>query len=652
MLFYFYLALYMASGIASLRWLLPGQRALIRLWLGSVLGLFYLMWLPALAAFVFSFSMTGHLLALIPLAALTFLAFLFRDKSRNPRMFEDADRKEAKLLLLLALPLTILSAYLQFTHNLRPEEGALYVGQSTYGDLALHTGIITSLKNARFPADYCILPGSRLSYPFLADSLSTTGMIMGLNLQSALNIPGTLMLAMVYTGYALLAARMTDSRRAAGLAVLLLFLNGGLGFLYSFDMMGVSLGSPGNNEMQMGTWLDRLDTILKGWYQTPVNHAEFTTYNLRWSNIIADMLTPQRTFLAGWVFLFPALYLLYHGLQARKRNPRIFFLLGLIAGGMPLIHTHSFLALGLVSIGWLIWELFTRRELKPFLIYGGVTLLLALPQLAAFTFQQSDSEGFLRFQFNWVNNASAQGLRDGYLWFYMKNIGLPLVLLLLSMFEKNKKHRFLYSGAFVVFIAAETILFQPNEYDNNKLFYAWYALCLPAVSEYAVKLWGRLKGLRARPVIVTAACAVFFLSGSLSITREALSNYQAYSQDAIKVAGYVSEETEEHSVFMASYEVHLNPVSALAGRTVVCGPSLWLHWHGFDLSQRQQDISAFYRDPRANASVLEKYDVDYILLGPGERSLAAADEAVFTQLFERVYADEYGNYIIYRVPQG
>lgn len=652
MLFYFYLALYMASGIASLRWLLPGQRALIRLWLGSVLGLFYLMWLPALAAFVFSFSMTGHLLALIPLAALTFLAFLFRDKSRKPRVFEDTDRKEAKLLLLLALPLTILSAYLQFTHNLRPEGGALYVGQSTYGDLALHTGIITSLKNARFPADYSILPGFRLSYPFLADSLSTTGMIMGLNLQSALNIPGTLMLAMVYTGYALLAARMTDSRRAAGLAVLLLFFNGGLGFLYSFDMMGVSLGSPGNNEMQMGTWLDRLDTILKGWYQTPVNHAEFTTYNLRWSNIIADMLTPQRTFLAGWVFLFPALYLLYHGLQARKRNPRIFFLLGLIAGGMPLIHTHSFLALGLVSIGWLIWEMFTRRELKPFLIYGGVTLLLALPQLAAFTFQQSDSEGFLRFQFNWVNNASAQGLRDGYLWFYMKNIGLPFVLLLLSMFEKNKKHRFLYSGAFVVFIAAETILFQPNEYDNNKLFYAWYALCLPAVSEYAVKLWGRLKGLRARPVIVTAACAVFFLSGSLSITREALSNYQAYSQDAIEVAGYVSEETEEHSIFMASYEVHLNPVSALAGRTVVCGPSLWLHWHGFDLSQRQQDISAFYRDPRANASVLEKYDVDYILLGPGERSLAAADEAVFTQLFERVYADEYGNYIIYRVPQG
>lgn len=88
MLFYFYLALYMASGIASLRWLLPGQRALIRLWLGSVLGLFYLMWLPALAAFVFSFSMTGHLLALIPLAALTFLAFLFRDKSRKPRMLK------------------------------------------------------------------------------------------------------------------------------------------------------------------------------------------------------------------------------------------------------------------------------------------------------------------------------------------------------------------------------------------------------------------------------------------------------------------------------------------------------------------------------------------------------------------------------------
>ncbi len=650
MLFYPYLALYLLCGILSVTWLLPGQRVLIRLWLGSALGLFYLMWLPALAAFLWRFSMTGHLLALLPLSGLTLAAFILRDRGRALRPFGDEDKKDIRLLLFLALPLTILSAVLQYTHNLRPQDGALYVGQSTYGDLALHTGIITSLQNARFPADYSILPGARLSYPFLADSLSTTGLIMGLNLQSALNITGTLMLSLVFSGYTLLAARMADSRRAAALAVLLLFINGGLGFMYSFDMMGESLGATGSNELQMGTWLDRLRTIMNGWYQTPVNHAEFGTYNLRWSNIIADMLTPQRTFLAGWVFLIPCLYLLFDGLREEKRNPRAFLLLGLIAGGLPLIHTHSFLALGLLSAGWLVWEIFSRRDIKPFVLYGALAVTLALPQLVGFTFRQSGGEGFVRFQFNWVNNPGGHGLRDGYLWFYIKNIGLPFILLLLSLFERNRKHRFIYSGAFVIFLAAELILFQPNEYDNNKLFYVWYALCLPAVSGFAFSLWERLKGLRARPLIGMAACLVFFLSGSLSIAREFVGSYQAYAPPGVAVANYVREETEEHSVFMTSYDNHLNPISALAGRTIVCGPSLWLHWHGFDLSERQQDIRAYYGDPQANEHLLKKYDVDYILVGPDERRLAQADDALFSQMYEPVYTDENREYTIYKVP--
>ena len=241
-------------------------------------------------------------------------------------------------------------------------------------------------------------------------------------------------------------------------------------------------------------------------------------------------------------------------------------------------------------------------------------------------------------------------MRDGYLWFYIKNIGLPFILLLLSLFEKNRKHRFIYSGAFVIFLAAELILFQPNEYDNNKLFYVWYALCLPAVSGFAFSLWERLKGLRARLLIGMAACLVFFLSGSLSIAREFVGSYQAYAPPGVAVANYVREETEEHSVFMASYDTHLNPISALAGRTIVCGPSLWLHWHGFDLSERQQDIRAFYGDPRANAGLLAKYDVDYILVGPDERRLSQADDALFSQLYEPVYTDENREYTIYKVP--
>ena len=651
MLFFLYAAPYFICGIQMLSWLLPGERALIRLWLGSVLGLLLLMWLPALTAFVFSFSQTGHLAALALLALLMPLARLARDKCRKPRGFEEEDRQDAKALLYVALPLTLLAGWLQYTHNLLPQDGALYVGQSTYGDLALHTSIITSLEGAKFPADYSILPGARLSYPFLADSLSTTALIMGLNLQGALNLPSVLMLALVFSGYTLLALRMAGTRKAALLSVLLLFINGGLGFLYTFDMLGQSLGSPGSNEMQMGAWFSRLNNMMSGWYQTPVNHAEFGTYNLRWSNIIADMLTPQRTFLAGWVFLFPCLYLLYSGLQQEERNPRVFALLGVIAGGLPLIHTHSFLALGLCSAGWLTHEIITRRKIGPFLLYGGVALLLALPQLIFFTFRQSGGEGFVRFQFNWVNNPGGAGLRDGWFGFYTKNIGLPFLLILFSLFEKNHKHRFLYSGAFVIFIAAELIVFQPNEYDNNKLFYAWYALCLPAVSDYALSLWERLKGLRARPLMALLVCLVLFTSGTLSIIREGIGRYRAYSREQVKLSDFVKRETPPHSLFIASPEQHLNPISSLAGRRLVCGPSLWLHWHGFDLSKRQADIANFYKNPRFSGDILTQYAVDYILLGPDERRSYQPDEALFDSLFEKIYEDAEAGCAIYRVPQ-
>ena len=649
MLFYPYLALYILCGILSIRWLLPGQKPLIRIWLGSTLGLFYLMWLPALVAFVYSFSLIGHLVAIIPLLLLSLAAYLLRDKMTLLQSFGNEDLKDAKILLLIALPLTLLGGYLQYTHNLRPINGALFVGQSTYGDLALHTGIATSLRNASFPADYSILPGVQLSYPFLSDSLSTSGLLLGLNLQSALNIPGTVMMALVFSGFSLFSLQLCSRRRVAVLAILLLFINGGLGFIYSFDMMGQSLGTTGQNQMQLGSWLDRLNTILTGWYQTPVNHAEFTTYNLRWSNIIADMLIPQRSFLAGWVYLFPCLYLLYDSLASVQRNWRTFALLGLLAGGLPLIHTHSFLALGLVSIGWFIWDIVKNKAFKSWFVYGGIALLLALPQLVFFTFSQSSSEGFLRVQFNWVNNSGGAGLRDGYIWFYMKNIGLPFLLLILSLFDSNKKSRFIYTGAFVIFIVSEFIIFQPNEYDNNKLLYVWYALCLIPISEYTFVIWDKLKGLKARPLIGTLACLLFFLSGWLSIARETVSSYEAYSPSAVAAGRFAEDETPQHSTFMAASGNHLNPVSALAGRNVVCGPSLWLHWHGFDLSEREKDIQKFYQQPQNNISILNKYSVDYILYGPSEKALTVHGNESLDALFEEVFADETEDYRIYKV---
>ena len=647
-----YFAAYLLCGYAIVRALLPGQRVPARLWLGGALGILMMMWLPALTAFFFEFSVRAHLIALIPLCAATLVCLLLRDKKTPVRRFDAEDRRLLALMACVALPLTVLGAYLQYTHVLRPVDGALHVGQSTYGDLPLHLGIISSLRDAAFPPDYSILPGERLVYPFLTDSFSTSFMLFGLPLRWAAIVPATVMMGLVFGGYMILADRMAGSRRATVVwATLFVFINGGLGFLYSLDTLGVSNGSSDLNPLQAGTWLQRLDTILHGWYQTPANHADFTYYNLRWSNIIADMLIPQRTFLGGWCLLLPCIYLLYDGFMDHQGgvNARQAALLGVMAGGMPLLHTHSFLALGMLSAGWMIYDLIRSRGKRalPWLLYGGLACLLAAPQLFFWTFRHTvGNSGFVQFRFNWVNTSGGR-LRDGYLMFYLKNIGLPFVLLILSLIDKDKKRRMIACGAFVIFVLAELIQFQPNEYDNNKLFYVWWALCAVLAAEYAVAVYDRLRGLRSRNLLAGMLAICCFATGSLSIARECVSDYEMFGSEAVEAADFVEKNTPQHATFI-SWTQHINPVSALAGRDIVCGPGLWLYWHGYDLSSREAEIRAFYADPANNGAILEKYGVDYILAGDYERSSLEIDSDALEALYPLVFESKWGNIRIYQ----
>jgi hypothetical protein len=50
----------------------------------------------------------------------------------------------------------------------------------------MHMSIATSLRGASLPADYNILPGSLLGYPFLTDATATTLMLFGMPLYTLL----------------------------------------------------------------------------------------------------------------------------------------------------------------------------------------------------------------------------------------------------------------------------------------------------------------------------------------------------------------------------------------------------------------------------------------------------------------------------------
>lgn len=541
-----YLLVFLAAGCTCVRFLLPQKSLLTRVWLGVSLGLLMMMWLPALIAFAVDFTWTAHLLALIPLAGLTAGCFFLRDPS-PVKKWDAREKQLAGQMLMVVLPLTLLSGYLQYTHCLRVgSDGGWWVGQSTYGDLPMHMSFITSLKNAAFPPDYALFPGQRLSYPFLTDSLSTSLYLMGFSLEWAIVVPGTLMMALCFTGVMVLAREMTAGKKTIILATLLFFLNGGLGFLYNFDLAGGTVSNP------FSTVIERIREILDGYYATPTNQP--TPYNLRWSNVIADLMVPQRTLLGGWCMVLPCFYLLFTSFAPEKRPAfaqriRQTGLLAVWAGALPLIHTHSFLALGLCSLGMMVYDLIHDKErwtqLQWYLAYGVIAVVLSAPQLICFTFEQvfqgtGSGNSFLQFWPNWVNSYESNGefvFRDLYFWFYLKNIGLPFLMLILALFERNPKHRRLFAGALPIILAVELVRFQPNIYDNNKLMYLAWLLCCMIVADWCREIWHRLKGMRGRGALAVVTAIAVFLSAGLTLWRECVSNYQAFSASAVEAGG-------------------------------------------------------------------------------------------------------------------
>ena len=641
MIGYLILAGFLASGCVVMDALLASRDRLVRLWLGLCTGLMLMMWLPALFAFALRFDRPAQLLGLASAAAIAgACALIGRRKPRSSR-FTDMP---LWLPLALVVPLALLGGYLQFTHILRNVNDTLHVGQSTYGDLCLHLGIATSLRGAAFPPDYSLLPGTLLGYPFLGDTMVTTMLLFGSDLTGAFVVTGTLMMALVFLGFVLFCWELTHSPAATVVATALMFVNGGLGFLYALDGVGKDATA--------------FHQIFTGFYRTPTNQPAL---NLRWVNVICDMMIPQRTLLTGWMALLPMLWLLLTAV--RDDDAGAFALLGVLAGALPMIHTHSFLALGLISAGAMTYALVYAKErrLSVFLhfgLYGVIALALALPQLMTWSVPQTVNGGSLRFRFNWVNSQANGKLIDGYCWFWIKNVGLIWLMMVPAALTGKRRARgsirpmargnltrMLGLGALCIYVTAELIQFQPNVYDNNKLFYVAYMAMMPAMGLYLVTLWNRLRGVRGRALLAFAFMLVSTLSGALSIGREVVSDYKLFSPQAVHAAAYFEENTPAHTVVLTG-NAHNNPVAALAGRNIVCGSDSYLYFHGVSYFIQERDERLMLEAPGDNLALLDRYGVEYVYVSSLERGDFDVDEAWFADHCDTVFAE--GDVYVYR----
>ena len=626
--------IYLISGLLLSFTLLGGRRLSVRLWLGLVFGTVLLMWLPCIFAFFFGFTMKAQLLALAAALILPALVMLLYRKPLSFRPSNDENRS-GWIGLALSVCLTLFCARLLHTHVLMPkEDGSLWVGQSTFGDLAMHLGFVESLfRQDRFPPEYSIFPGQQLNYPFLVDAASASLRFFGFSLRMSVIVPSLWMLLCVFWGFWLLAERISGRFWAILCSWLLFVCNGGFGFALFFGKYPFS-------------------TIFTEYYKTPTN---FTAEDIRWVNVICDMLIPQRTTMAGWCVLLAAIWLL---LEAVKRSlegegRREMLILALLASSMPMIHTHSFLALGMLSAVWFFCALpqagmkgTAGRLFWNYVLYGLTCLLLAAPQIMKWTMDSVSTGNLLKWNIGWVSGAN--GAITNWFAFFTVNCGVVFLLMWPMIFFLRGEKLRIFLGAAAIFLLSNVIAFQPNLYDNNKLLYVWFMLTDILVCDWVFSL---LPKLRLRSLRASAAALLVFLgtfSGILSLIRESISGYQLFSDRQTAAAEFIVDNTEPDSLFLTA-SAHTNPVAVLTGRNIVCGPGLYLFFHGVNYQTRERTAREMYRGGEDFLLPAKELGVDYVFISDTERSSCDVNEEWFASHFPKIY--DSNGVCIYRVAE-
>ncbi len=658
------------SGVALVRRTLRGLLTRAEEWLwGVVTG-----WmLTTLAGYLLArlngeltFALAFVLTIFTTLATILFwlptLALLCR-RFREREPFSSRPR-DAGLLFVLVIFAPIY-AHLFSVRMLLAGDGGIYSGGSTQYDLPWHLAISTSfLYGGNFPPAYTPFPPAPLLYPFLPDFQTALLVALGMTLRHALILTGVA-LSLVLTGIFYTFARRiigytqraseARTQMSAALATILFLLNGGFGFVYFFR-----------------DWRASGRGFVEFWSRMSLNYANLPAEQISWTNIIADTLLPQRTSLYGLplaLIIFSlfaiawrewtsdktklqskvitkseagsvsnneedgALKIETRGVTIRRAaSVRVLLFAGALAGLLPLFHTHTYLAVGLVSV-----FLFALRPRRAWLAFWTPAVLLALPHFASLAGHvAAGAPGFIHFQLGWRSHSASNPPL-----YWLKNIGLPLLLVVPAWASLPSAWRRFYLAFVTLFIVSLLVIFTPNDYDNIKLMFYWHAVSCVLVAAWLVRV-ARIRRIRLLSFgfRLLAACLalISIATGVLTLQHESAERALVFNDAEIAAARFVREHTAPRALFLTAPIVQ-QPILSLAGRAVLRGDTAWLWSHGYDYAQREADVKRIYAGGDDAIDLLRYYAIDFVYLGRAERDTLNADASFFDARFPVFFRD-------------
>jgi hypothetical protein len=497
----------------------------------------------------------------------------------------------------------------------------LYAGTgSTWADWAAHLSFAGSFAyGANFPPQLPLDPGHHLPYPFMVDFFAASLVPLGATLPNAL-VLSSAFLALAFAPLMYLAGvRLTGSRPVAALAPFIFALSGGLGFGYFFsdlDAKGIA-------------------TLI----HLPREYTSLHPQNYQWLTPLLASMLPQRSTLFGFAIVLMVLALLFTAVSRPGWRPFLFA--GVLTGLTPAFHVHAF---GTCVALAAFWAAFNRR--RDWVAFFIPALLLGIP---AVLWLLPEGGAPIRVQWGWM--AASGGNHDSILWFWLKNLGLFIPMLVIAQLSRGlvptnwQKH---FAPIWLWFLVPNVLLFHPWEWDNQKFFIYWALLGSFMVAALVVKVArAGLPGAAAAVVLTLILC----LAGGLDAARDTdftAASIKFTDNDGLAVAAWARGHTAPQAIFLAASD-HDSPIPTLGGRRVVLGYPGWIWTYGIsDWISRERDVETMLQG-RADADQMARhYHVAYVVIGPQERQAPfSANDGYWRSHATVAYSN--GEYTVYRL---
>ncbi len=535
--------------------------------------------------------------------------FFLKRKERIKRNFLD-DLKDFKKRLYSreALPfLIILIVFFLFFSIVWPkvffqtDEGLFTIAiGGVWGDWAAHNTYVSHFFHSnQLSFKNPIFVGESFSYTFMADFQSALLMKLGESRILSMILPGFFYSISLIVLLFYFILRITKKRSVAVLSLFLFLFGSGLGFFYFLrDVNGMNL-------LEIGGYLKN-------------SHTTFTHLadkGIHWTNFMQALLLPQRALTMGFPLAIIILSSVYKGLK--ENSFKLLALGGVAASFLPALHIHSLIAVSITSFFLIIFLSQQKKTFRKLTAFFFPIILLGLWQVLLLF---PGGESGITFRLGWMAK------EENWFYFWFKNLGGFLVLFPISFFFINKELKKIYLSFFSLFVITNLFLFQPHDYDNIKISTYWFLLTTIIISVFLIKFWK--KDIAFKFLVIIFVFTMTF-STFLDVARLwTKKGYLFISQEDIKKAEIIREKTEVDSVFLTS-DNHNHYLPCLTGRQIVAGYGGWLWTYGIDISERFKEIEIMFRGEERSKKLLKNYGVDYVLIGPSERSKFKANEEFY-----------------------